>query len=137
LLSLLTDSDAAVRYWGAVGCQVRGRAAVEAAATELRANLADPAPAARTAAAEALARYGSTSDRAEAMRVLVAQADWSKNDVFTAMAALDALCNIGAGPETVAGLPDKGPSPDPRYASYVPRLLADLRSGDAAKRAGK
>ena len=135
LKALLTDGDAAVRYWAATGVLARARTGVESAAAGLRANLADPAPCARTAAAEALARFGTDSDRTEAVRVLTAQADWSKNDVFAVMAALDALCNVGAGPDAVKGLPEKGSVPDQRYASYVPRLLEDLRTGAAAKRA--
>jgi hypothetical protein len=74
--------------------------------------------------------------------VLAGLGDWSKNDVFTVMAALNGLDALGpkAGPvsEAVASLPDKGPAPDPRYASYVPRLLEELRGRlTPAKAAGK
>jgi uncharacterized sulfatase len=132
LKKLLADEDAAVRYWAALGLLMRGDRAFEKAATELRAALADRSPLVRVVAAEALGRHGDDGDLKRALAVLVELADAQKNDVFTAMAALNALDALGrkAAPvaAALAALPDKGPVPDPRYAPFVPRLLQDLRA---------
>jgi HEAT repeat protein len=65
-----------------------------------------------------------------ALPLLVEHANGSKHDVFTSIAALNALGALGtkAAPALaeLKALPDKGPSPDGRYSSYVPRLLTDL-----------
>jgi hypothetical protein len=57
-----------------------------------------------------------------------------KNGVFTAMAALSAIEALGpkAAPllPLVRGLKGEAGSPDPRFASYVPRLIVNL-TGDA------
>ncbi len=61
LAALLGDSDAAVRYWAAVGLTAPG---ADAQGTEdtLRRTLADPSPSVRLAAAEALCRLGHEQD---------------------------------------------------------------------------
>ncbi|MBX9788993.1 MAG: sulfatase [Pirellulales bacterium] len=135
VLALLDDADSAVRYWGAVGVLIRGGSAVETARERLL-TLADPpmdsqeAPSVRIAAEEVLWRYGNEADRQLATRVLVELADWSKQDVFTVMAALGAFdpwepVDRALG-ERLAELPKRGPLPHQRYASYVPRLLETL-----------
>ena len=48
-----------IRYWGALGCTIRGESA-KAAAGQLTKLLNDPVPAVRVAAAEALAVQGDT-----------------------------------------------------------------------------
>ena len=62
---------------------------------------------------------------------MLAGADVSKNDVFTAMAALTAITNLGekAAPiaAAVKALPGKGETRDARFAPYVPRMLDDFR----------
>ena len=55
LVSALSDSDASVRYWGAVGVANIGLAAIASKPALIRA-LEDPAPVVRTAAAHALCR---------------------------------------------------------------------------------
>ncbi len=69
--------------------------------------------------------------------MLLDAADWSKNDVFTAMSALDALAatagkiaqskDAAALAARIKALPAKGPAPDARYKEYIPRLLEELR----------
>ena len=93
--------------------------------------LDDPAPDVRFAAAELLVREGSGSDAERALALLAAAADWSKNDVFTTMAALNALSSLGekAAPlaDTIKSLPSVGAAPHARFKEYVPRLLGELR----------
>ncbi len=55
LIELLKADDAGLRYWGALGCAVRGKAAKEALPV-LRTRLLDPSPSVRIATAEVVAR---------------------------------------------------------------------------------
>ena len=84
------------------------------------------------AAAEALGRFGSEADLGRVLPLLATHADWAKSDVFTVMAALNALSALGekAAPlaATIKALPDQGPVSDGRYKEYVPRLLEELRA---------
>jgi uncharacterized sulfatase len=130
--SLITDSDSAVRYWCIQGIQLRGKEAAKIADRELRAALTDTSPYVRIAAAQTLLEQGDAATVKSAMMELVARADWSKNNVFVAIAALDVL---DAQPDQAARfadqirlLPVKGPAPDPRYSDYVPRLLEHLNA---------
>ena len=124
------DSDSAVRYWAALGVLMRGQDAVAAARTDLQKALSDSALAVRVVAAQALGQHGDKADLERALPLLVEHANWAKHDVFTSIAALNALGALGAKAAPalaeLKALPDKGPSPDGRYNSYVPRLLTDL-----------
>lgn len=139
----LTDSDSAVRYWAALGVLMRGKEAVAATRADLQKALTDSAPAVRVVAAQALGQHGDKADLGRALPLLTDHADWSQHDVFTRIAALNALGALGpkAAPAlaTLNALPEKGASPDARYNSYIPRLLADLSEslGDSAKPTGK
>ena len=60
---------------------------------------------------------------------LADHADWSQHDVFTAIAALNALDQMGKRAEPIkARLRDRpaGTAPHPRYRDYVGRLLQPL-----------
>ena len=131
LKAAFADSDAAVRYWAVRGLGMRGADGVKAGRDELTKALEDPAPDVRIAAAEALGVFGAEADLARVLPLLAHDADWSKTDVFTAMAALNALTALGekAAPlaATIKALPSKGEAPDPRFKEYIPRLLEELR----------
>jgi uncharacterized sulfatase len=140
LKNLLTDSDSAVRYWGAIGLYMRGPAVVRGAHTELAAALTDTSPYVRIVAAEALGQFGPAADLTTALPILTSLADWSKNDVFTSLAALHALESLGLekikpARTAILALPSTGPAPDSRYAPYLPRILGDLRASLGAERA--
>ncbi|HEX4146619.1 MAG TPA: HEAT repeat domain-containing protein, partial [Pirellulales bacterium] len=132
----LAHSDSAVRYWAVLGLLMRGPEAVATGRDGLLKALDDSSPDVRIAAAETLGRYGSAADLSRALSLLGKAADWSRNDVFTAIAAINALTALGdkAAPlaPTLAALPTQGVSPDPRYKDYVPRLLGSLRTSLAA-----
>lgn len=132
LTKALADGDSAVRYWAAMGILIRGKDAVGGAGAALRTALTDRSPYVRIVAARSLGLYGDADDVKRSLSVLTELADWSKNDVFTAMAALDSLDALGDKIKPVAdaikGLPAKGKVPDARYAPYVPRLLQDLQA---------
>jgi uncharacterized sulfatase len=133
LRQLLTDTDSAVRYWAALGALMRGKDAVTTARADLQQALKDPSPYVRIPAAQALGQFGEPADLGLALPVLLEQADWSKSGVFASIAAFNALGALGpkaaSASAAIKALPDKGPSPDGRYNSYVPRLLADLTGG--------
>ena len=132
LIAALADADSGIRCWAALGLLMRGADAVKAARDALIKALDDPAPDVRVTAAEALGQYGGDAGRARALALLGAHADWSKNDVFTALTALDAITMLGEKAAPLAALlktlPEKGPLPDARFSPYVPRLLEDLRA---------
>ena len=135
LVDSLSDSDSAVRYWAAMGLLIRGAAGVQAGHAALVAALADRSPPVSIVAAEALCRYGAHDDRRVALETLASHCDWSQNDVFTAIAALNAVDACGekavALMPRIARLPAAGPAPHQRYRSYVPRLI-ELAKGRTA-----
>ncbi len=128
----LRDQEAAARYWSVLGLQIRGKPAVDASHDALVSAMKDTSAPVRIAAARALGEFGSEGDTQAALQLLLAHADWSKNDVFTAMAALDAVNALGEKAKPIAAqikaLPDKGPAPDARLKEYIPRMLEELRA---------
>ncbi len=146
LRTLATDPDAAARYWGVIGFQMRGGAAVSGDLPLLRRALADASPLVRIVAAETLGTYGPAADLAPALAVLGELAAPDKNGVFTSVAALTAIEALGAKAAPLHAQlreikADAG-APHPRFAPYVPRLIANI-TGDAeapaapAKKQGK
>lgn len=132
LQSALSDADSGVRYWGVLGLEMRGGGAVKTAHTALEKALEDSSADVRIAAAETLGRFGDAADLQRVLPLLAQHADWSKQDIFTVMAALNGIEELGekAAPLAAAikGLPDSGPAPSPRLKEYVPRLLESLRA---------
>ena len=130
LKNAMSDADSAVRYWGVLGVLMRGESAVRETRDALRAALKDASADVRIAAAQALGQFGSETDLKDVLPLLVDHADWKKHGVFSAMAALNSLDALGAKSATlgaaIQSLPTNGPAPDPRYNSYVPRLVEDL-----------
>jgi arylsulfatase A-like enzyme len=124
------DPDSSVRYWALLGLLILEREGVDAGHATLVGALDDPSPYVRIVAAEAVGRYGPADQQLRARRLLIELADWSKQNVFVVMAALNALDSMGV-PESLKpalrGLPKRGPVPDVRYAEYVPSLLQALR----------
>jgi uncharacterized sulfatase len=128
LVKAFEDGDGAVRYWAAMGLLMRGREAVAEGRGTLAASLADPSPYVRIVAAEALGRFGEPADRALALRVLADHADSGRHGVFVAIAALNALDQLGQEAEAIKADLRKAPqrkAPHARYESYVPRLLEE------------
>jgi len=121
------QEDSAVRYWAALGLAMRGAAGVAAGEKELRAALDDPSPDVRIVAAEGLARHGPAAERAAPLTLLEKHSEWGAHDVFTSIAALHALDDLGSLAEPLwprlVALPTKGTAPHARYGDYVPRLI--------------
>lgn len=137
LIKATRDADSGVRYWAVLGLEMRGVAAVQAGHDALVKALEDESPDVRITAAEALGHFGSEADLARVLPLLGQLADWKTNDVFTAMAALNAIATLGdkAMPlaAVIKALPDQGSAPDARLKEYVPRLLEELRERFPAK----
>jgi uncharacterized sulfatase len=131
LVQALSDSDSGIRYWGCVGLLMRKEQGLATGRAALEKALGDSSPDVRLTAAEALGRFGTEADLQRILPLLSAGADPGKNDVFTAMAALTAITNLGdkAAPlaTTLKALPAKAAVPDARFAPYIPRMLEDLR----------
>jgi uncharacterized sulfatase len=130
LIGKLSEKDSAVRYWAALGLQMRGEPAVRQAAADLRKLLEDPAPSVKIAAAEALGRYGEEADREQALRVLMELAPADANGVYVSIQALNALSAMGlhAAParDAIAKLAATDPRAHQRLSSYVPNLIKKL-----------
>lgn len=133
MLGLVRSGNSVVRYWGVQGLLMRGEEAVAANASLLAKAMQDSSQYVSLAAARALATFGNTEQKADAIEYLFARADWKSNDVFVAMIALDTLTSVHdqlndrrSQFDTLSG---KGESPDGRYNSYVPRLIESLKAG--------
>jgi uncharacterized sulfatase len=131
-IKLLNDRDSAVRYWAAIGLLSCGEKGVAAGQAQLRRALADKSPAVACIAAEALARFGDANDAEHALKKLLQLADASKNSIFTAMLALNALDHAGdrAKPHAaaIAALPRKAKVTPPRMGNYLLRLIEKTTS---------
>lgn len=132
----LSDTDAGVRYWGAMGLLIRGQKAVARASAGLKKALSDTAPNVAIASAEALARYGSPEDTAAALETLAKWADPAQGSGFAAMAALNVLDELGAKAKPLAGrvkdwaVKDAN-LPQRSVGNYLERLHAKLDSNFA------
>lgn len=135
LKQLLADSDSAVRYWAALGFLMRGQKAVAQNEGALRAALDDSSPYVRIVAAQALGLHGQDASRSAALGVLRELAPPEQNGMLVSMSALAAIEALGEKAaslqEFVRNLNPKGPSPDARYDSYVPRLIQNIAPSDA------
>ncbi len=130
LIALMSDNDSAVRYWAALGLLMRGEAAVNQGAGVLKKALADDSASVRIVAAQSLAQYGSGESAIAALETLGTLADPKNNGVLTAMSTLAAIEALGGKAASlhpaIATMQPSGPSPDARYDSYVPRLIANI-----------
>jgi uncharacterized sulfatase len=131
LVERLKDSDSAVRYWAALGLQMRGADTVRQSREALRKLLDDPAPAPRIAAAEAIGRFGNDQDAADAVRVLSELSPPVKNGSAVAILAMNALTTLGpkAKPAlaVIRSMDPKDPKSPERLREYPPRLIAQLK----------
>lgn len=127
---LREDSDSAVRHWGALGLLMRGESAALEQADALRGALEDNSVDVRITAAQSLGLNGGDANLQAALDTLSALAAPQDNGVLTAMPALAAIEALGERAKplhaAIAAMAVEGPSPDGRYNSYVPRLVANI-----------
>lgn len=127
---LREDSDSAVRHWGALGLLMRGESAALEQADALRGALEDNSVDVRITAAQSLGLNGGDANLQAALDTLSALAAPQESGVLTAMPALAAIEALGERAKplhaAIAAMAVEGPSPDGRYNSYVPRLVANI-----------
>ena len=130
LLPLLKGSDSAVRYWAAIGFLVRDANFVASHQAELASALKDESASVRIVAAHALGAFGDDQSLNRALEALGELISPRLNGVLVSMNALAAVEALGdkAAPlhGPVRALESRGPSPDERFNSYVPRLIQNI-----------
>ena len=130
VIALMSDSDSAVRYWGAIGLLIRGKEAVSMHEDTLVKALTDSSSAVRIVAAQALVQFGSKDLLDRSLGTLGSLAAPEKNGVLVSMSALAAIEAIGEKGRSlhsmIEALKPNGPSPHARYESYVPRLIKNI-----------
>jgi hypothetical protein len=135
LAERMKDADSAVRYWAAMGYLMRGEAGVKEGRAALTAALKDSSPYVRIVVAEALGRFGDEGELKAALAVLGELAPADKNGVLVSIPTLCAVNALGpkAAPlfDMIRTMAQQGPSPDERFNSYVPRLVADITGAPA------
>ena len=141
---LATDPDSAIRHWGALGLLMRGSSVVQEYQTTLQKALADDSPLVRVVAAQALGQHGDDTALSAALSTLAPLAVPQDHGVLVAMSALAAIEALGDKAKSlhpqIATLNPEGQSPDERYNSYVPRLIANITPdspGSSKKAKGK
>ncbi len=126
----IQDEDSVIRYWACVWVLKNKKPGMKIAHDELLTSLSDESSSVRVVAAEALGRYGSESDLKLALPVLLKAADLNQSDVYTAVAALNAIDYLDEKAasirDQIANLPEKIDKMPPRTNSYVPRLLEKI-----------
>ncbi|MBI1387038.1 MAG: sulfatase-like hydrolase/transferase [bacterium] len=130
LLDTLNDSDSAMRYWAALGIEMRGEEAVRQAHAQLGSALKDKSPYVRVIAAEALGRYGGDDGLKLALPVLLELTPPDRNGMFVSLLALNAIDHIGdKARSTLDALKSMSRQPDnvpDRYKGYPGRMFERL-----------
>lgn len=140
LITLMSDKDSAVRFWGGLGLLMRGEDGTRQGLAALDKGLTDDSANVRIVAAQALGTHGDQAALAKALDTLGSLAAPDANGVLTSMSALAAIEALGpkAAPlhPAIAKMSPNGESPDGRFNSYVPRLIANIVP-DATPAAGE
>lgn len=130
LKKLMKDPDRAVRYWAATGLLGRRTSGVTVASTELHAALRDESKFVRISAAQALAQFGTADDQAAALLVLLELAHLDQQGIFVAVAALNAIDELGVKAKSLdaelSTYPRTSKANPPRMGDYVDRLLTKV-----------
>jgi uncharacterized sulfatase len=132
LTKLLADADSAVAYWGATGLLRHGAKALPgASAALLKAMDNTNAPNAAIVAGEIFGRFGSPAQQKAAIEKLLDYADCQKHNAYLAVAAMNALSEVGAGKlkayrNRILELPKEDEKVPLRSRSYTARLIEYL-----------
>lgn len=132
------DEESVIRYWACTWALKNEKQGVKMVHSALLDCLDDQSSSVRIVAAEALGRFGSDSDLKLVLPVLLKAADLNQSDVYTVVAALNAIDYLDQKAisvrDQIANLPLKVDNMPPRTNSYAPRLLekilADLDGKD-------
>lgn len=130
LKPLFRDSDSAVRYWAALGIQMRGKPGVESCRPELVQALQDDSPYVQALAAHSLAQFGDEAEARAALAVLGRLAPPATNGVFASMLSLIAIDELGGKARSlvpvVREMSTRDANAPPRTGEYVGRLAAKI-----------
>lgn len=130
LTTLMTDQDSAVRFWGSLGLLMRGEEGMRQSGDALDKALKDDSVSVRIVAAQALGTHGDDASLAKALDTLGNLATPETQGVLTSMSALAAIEALGPKASSlhpmIAKMNPLGETPDGRYGSYVPRLIANI-----------
>jgi len=130
LVERMSDPNAVIRYWAALGVRMRGADAVADAREAFRSLADDSEPVVRVVAAEALAAFGEANDVAPAVESLLKMADIRTYEITLVCFALNALDYLDekARPwlDQIKALPTAESNIPERYRSYVPRLIEKI-----------
>ncbi len=130
LEKLLVDPDRAIRYWGLVGIEIRGWAAAKELTSHVERLVDDPSWSVRIVAAKLAVMHGADRLRKKGLHRLLEGANLKTNGIFTAIAALNAIDELGSRAAELAPqlkqLPKTDPNQPRRINGYVPRLLERL-----------
>ena len=127
ITGLLKDEDSAVRYWGAMGLLMQGKAGVEHGRKALGRALSDKSPYVRTISAEALGKHGTKDEIARAVDTLGKIADPIRNGGVPSMLAMNAIDHLddkaGSLVPLIKAMPRVPTDVDGRFKGYVGRLV--------------
>ena len=127
IAKLLEDKDSAVRYWGALGLLMQGKAGVKNGKDALTEALQDSSPYVRVIAAEALGKFGNKKDLKSAVKVLGETVDPIKNGCFPSMLAMNAIDHLDDKAKSllpmIQSMPRTPTEVDKRFQGYVGRLV--------------
>ena len=130
LIENLSASDSTVRYWGAMGILMRGKAAADYARDQLAKALDDPSAIVGITAAESLSKHARMELQQKALSFLASKADGNVSGFFPALLALNVLEALGPvakpGLGALRSIQTPIKPPDARYSNYIPRLLQTL-----------
>ena len=129
-VSALSHNSAAMRYWGGMGLQMRGKSDAPGEHEMLVKLLTDESPSVRVTAAEVLGTYGNPQDLSKALEVLLAAADCTKQGIYSAVEALNALHRLGHKVDPVkdkiGALPKEVAGTEQKLKEYIPRLIEQI-----------
>lgn len=130
IVGLLADADSGVRYWGATGLLIHGKAGAKAGRAELIRALDDDCASVAIVAAEALGRFGSSTEKERALDVILGHANQAEGTVFDAILATNGLDYLEGLPGSrladIESLPMQPGKPSPRVDAYVGSLLKTI-----------
>ncbi|QDT64324.1 sulfatase-like hydrolase/transferase [Calycomorphotria hydatis] len=130
LLALISDPDSAVRYWAVMGLQIRETGPDDRGYPQLAAALEDENPSVRVLAAETLAHFGTKEDKANAVELLINEANYNTSSFLVSIAAMNVLDQLGGLTDTqverIREVPDQVNGHGGRYKNYIQRLKSHL-----------
>ena len=136
LIAACESPSATIRYWATLGLLVDGASGVDAAGETLNGLMEDRDPAVAIVAAEALAKFGSETQKQLAISKLIRLADFNNSNIFGSVHALNAIERLsGEDTRTFADRIKNLPKEDgkkKRGGGYIARIVDSIESRSKA-----